>query len=266
MNIFLHEFRAYGKSTVIWSCSLAVLIILFLSLFPSFSQNVAELDMMMEGFPEVIRKAIGWSSQNTLASILNFYAWVFLYIVLCGSVQAMTLGTSIVSKEIREKTADFLLTKPVSRSKIMTAKLAAALAALVVTNLIYGIASNLMASLVHTGPYNHEIFLMISATLFFVQLMFLALGLFISVLLPKIKSVISFSLGTVFFFFIVNMISTSVGDKDIRYFTPFSYYDTTFIIENSSYEISFIIVGLLFVLAAIAASYFVFTKRDIPSV
>ncbi len=97
---------------------------------------------------------------------------MFAYITLCGSIQAMNLGTSMLSKEVRDKTADFLLTKPVSRSEIMTAKLLAALTSLVITNGMYLIISSIMASAVTSEAYSVKTFLMISITLFFIQLMF----------------------------------------------------------------------------------------------
>lgn len=262
MNMFLHELKAYRKSTIIWTCSLAALVILFLLMFPAFSKDAAEAKKLLEGVPEGVRKAVGLSLDNFF-SLLGFYSYVFAYIMLCGSIQAMNFGTSIVSKEVREKTADFLLTKPVSRTEIMTAKLLAVLTSLLITNVIYLIVAGIMASVVKTGPYSLKIFLMISVTLFFVQLIFMSLGVLVSVVVPKIKSVISVSLSTVFGFFIINMFDSVVGDKAIRYITPYKYFDSAYIIKNASYETSFVVVGIVFVIAAIGASYLVYAKKDI---
>jgi ABC-2 type transport system permease protein len=262
MNMFLHEMKAYRKSTIIWTCSLITLVVLFLSLFPSFSKEAQAFKEIMKGFPEPVRKAMGLSV-DSMSSILGFYSYMFLYTTLCGAIQAMNLGTSIVSKEVRAKTADFLLTRPVTRSKIMTSKLMAALTCLVITNVIYLLASSIMVSFVATEKYSYKIFFMISITLFFVQLMFLALGIIISVLIPKIKSVLPISLGTVFAFFIIGMFIATTGDDAMRYITPFKYFDANYIQKNSSYEVSFIIIGIGFIVAAITASYFVYSKKDV---
>jgi len=262
MNMFLHEMKAYRKSTIIWTCSLITLVVLFLSLFPSFSKEAQAFKEIMKGFPEPVRKAMGLSV-DSMSSILGFYSYMFLYTTLCGAIQAMNLGTSIVSKEVRANTADFLLTRPVTRSKIMTSKLMAALTCLVITNVIYLLASSIMVSFVATEKYSYKIFFMISITLFFVQLMFLALGIIISVLIPKIKSVLPISLGTVFAFFIIGMFIATTGDDAMRYITPFKYFDANYIQKNSSYEVSFIIIGIGFIIAAITASYFVYSKKDV---
>ena len=123
-----------------------------------------------------------------------------------------------------------------------------------------------MASIVKTEDYSYKIFFMISITLFFVQLMFLALGVIISVVVPKIKSVLPISLGTVFAFFIIGMFASTTGDDAMRYITPFKYFDTSYIIKNSSYEVSFIIIEIVFIIVAITASYFVYSKKDVHAV
>ncbi|ODA39499.1 ABC transporter permease subunit [Desulfosporosinus sp. BG] len=265
MNMFLHELKAYRKSTIIWTLALMALAILFLSMFPSFSREAEDFKKLLEGYPETIRRALGLSVEN-IGSILGFYSYIFLYISLVGAIQAMNLGTSIVSKEVRDKTADFLLTKPVTRSEIMTAKLLAALTSLVITNAVYLATAITMASLVETKEFNTKIFVLLSLTLLFLQLIFLALGTIISVLIPKIKAVLPTSLGSVFAFFIIGALASTTGDDALRYISPFKYFDFAYIVQNSRYESSFVIVAIAFIAVAITASYFIYSKRDIHAV
>ncbi len=265
MNMFLYELKAYSKSNIIWTCSLVVLVVLLLSMFPTFANEATEFIKLMEGFPESIRKAIGLSL-DSITSLLGYYSYSFTYISLCGAIQAMNLGTSIISKEVREKTADFLLTKPVTRKQIMTAKISAAISSLIITNIVYIASAYTMAILVKIEAFNIKTFFMISITLFFIQMIFLALGLLVSVIFPKIKSVISVSLGTVFTFFFIGMLSTTVGDEAIRYISPFKYFEASYIIQKGRYETSFIVSGVIFIIIAITTSYLVYSKKDIDAV
>lgn len=265
MNIYLHELREYRKSTLIWTGSLIAIVVLFMSMFPSFAKEADSFKQMLEGFPPEVLKAFELSV-DSITTLLGFFSYSFLYIKLTGAIQAMNLGTSIISKETREKTADFLLTKPVTRTTIVTSKLLAALTSLVITNIGFLAAALLMASVVKTEDYSVEVFLMISATLFFIQLVFLALGVLVSVIFPRIKSVISVSLATVFAFFIIGMIGSTLEDEKLRYFTPFNYFDNTYIVENSSYEWAYIYTGIAVVIIAIAASYVIYIKKDTHSV
>lgn len=265
MNIFLHELKAYRKSTIIWTLSLSALVLVFMSLFPSISKEIDEFKKVMEAFPEPVRQALGIEI-NTMGTILGFYSYTFVYLTLCGTIQAMIIGVSIISKEVREKTADFLLTKPVTRSKIVTSKILAAIVSLLITNVIFIAVASLVASQVKTEDYSVTLFFMISITLLFMQLIFLALGIVISVVFPKIKSVMAVSLGTVFSFFFIGMFASTTGEGAKRYLSPFKYFDTASIIENGSYEISFIIAGITIIIVSLVVSYIIYAKKDIHGV
>lgn len=266
MNMFLHELKAYRKSTIIWTCSLVALVMLFLSIYPAIAKDAADFKKMLANYPPALIKSLGFATLDSFFSLLGFYSVTLMYVLLCGSIQAMNLGTSIISKEVREKTADFLLTKPVNRVQIMTAKLLAVLISLVITNAIYIVAAGLMASAVQTQAFDYKIFFMISITVFFVQLMFMSLGFIVSVVFPKIKSVLPISLVTVFSFFILSMLSSTIGDTASRFLTPFKYFDLMYIIKNSAYEAPYMIVELLFIVITITASYIIYSKKDIHSV
>jgi ABC-2 type transport system permease protein len=92
------------------------------------------------------------------------------------------------------------------------------------------------------------------------------LGIIVSVMLPKIKSVLSISLGTVFAFFIMGALVSTTGDQTLRYFTPFKYFDFAYIVQNSGYESSFMIAAIGFIAIAITASYYIYSKSDIHAV
>lgn len=265
MNIFLHELKVYRKSMIIWSLSLLVIVVLFMSFYPSFAKDSEEFTKIMAGYPEPIRNALGVNLGNFF-TILGFYCFPLSFITLCGAIQAMNLGTGIVSKEVREKTADFLLTKPVTRRTVLTSKLLAAFSVLVITNIVYITAASIMAFQVKTDDFSFKLFIMLSLTMFFVQLIFLSLGIIISVVVPKIKSVLTVSLATVFAFYFLGMFTTTSAEEAKRYLSPFNYFDTAFIIKNKSFEASFLIAGAIIIILAIAASYFVYAKKDIHSV
>jgi ABC-2 type transport system permease protein len=265
MNIFLHELKAYRKSTIIWTVSLGLLVALFMLLYPAITKDVDEIKKLLEGYPEPVRKAIGMNL-NTLFSILGFYCYLLTFITLCGAIQAMNLGTSIVSKEVREKTADFLMTKPVTRKQILTSKLLAAVVSLLITNIIYFVVASSMAFHVKTDDFSFKTFVLLSLTIFFVQLMFLSLGIIFSVALRKIKSVLSISITTVFAFEFITMLITTAEEKANRYFSPLSYFDTAYIMEKSKYEVSFLLVGAAIIIIAVAVSYFIYSKKDIHAV
>jgi ABC-2 type transport system permease protein len=242
-----------------------LIVVLFLSFYPSFTKDMEGFKKLMEGYPVAIRKALGLNLEY-LFTILGFYCFPLSFITLCGAIQAMNLGTSIVSKEVQEKTADFLLTKPVTRTTVLTSKLLAALASIIITNIVYLAAASIIAFQVKTESFSFNVFFMLSLTLFFVQLIFLAVGIIISVSVPKIKSVLTVSLATVFAFYFLGMFSDTTGDQAKRYLSPFKYFDTAYIIKHASFEAAFLIAGAVIIIVATVASYVIYAKKDIHSV
>lgn len=264
MNIFFYELKAYRKSILIWSLSMAALAVMYILIYNNLGKDIEAFQNILKSLPEIVRKSLNMYVEG-ISNLVGFYSMIYVYVVLCGAIQAMNLGVSILSKEIRDKTADFLLTKPVSRKNVMTAKILSAVTSLMITNIIY-LSIVMLSTLSVKSDFDMVKLLMISVTILFVQLMFLAMGIIASVIIGKIKSVVSISLSTVFVFFIINMFGSVIGEDKVRYITPFKYFDPQYIIKNSSYESQFIVVGLLFVIVSIFASYFVYLKKDIHAV
>lgn len=265
MNIFLHELRSNLKSIVIWAFSLILLAVVFLGIYPAYADSGEEVKKLLAGFPPELLKALGFDL-GLIFSPIGFYSIIFSYIVLCGSIQAMILGISLISKEFTRKTADFLLSKPASRVKIMTAKLLSGVVSLLATDMLVLGITWLLIKLLIAEPFSLSSYLMLSATLFYVEMMFFALGILVAVIVQRIKSVIGVSVGIVFGFFAAGMVSSVYNDDKIRLLAPFKYYDPLKIIGESTYESIFIIINVLFVAGSIIVSYVIYDKRDIHSV
>ncbi len=266
MNMYRYEVKSLRKSAVIWTLSMLALAALYLSMYSSIVKDVEEFKQLLEGYPAMVRSMIGLNL-DYITSILGFYSFIFTFVILCGAIQAMNLGVSILSKESRERTADFLLVKPVSRASIVSAKLLAALTVIVFTNLIYITISSIMANLTKAEDFSFKLYLMINLTMFFVQVIFLAIGMLVSVFFKKIKNVLPISLGFVFGFYLIGALLVSdSSDKMERILSPFKYFDIIYIIEHASYESLYMIVGAAIVFTGIVASYIIYSKKDIHAV
>jgi ABC-2 type transport system permease protein len=186
--------------------------------------------------------------------------------MLGGAVQAMSLGITIISKEYRNKTADFLLSKPASRARILTGKLAAVLVSLLFTNAVFLTVAVVSALIFKSGDFDMGVFVMISLSMLFVQLVFAAMGFLTATLFHKIRSVLSVSLSAVFTFFIISLVQALLKEDFVNFLTPFKYFDSKYIIANHSYEPRFVITAVLVIAACIGTGYALYIKRDVHSV
>lgn len=260
--MFLHELKQYRRATIVWIISLIAGAGLYMSLFPSLAPQLDTMKKILSNYPKALLSALG-VGPNLFLSFAGFFSIIMAYIMLAMSIQAMNLGTGIVAKEEHNHTTEFLLAKPVNRIQVLTAKLLAALTILVVTNIFFVAA--MWAEIVILGNITIAVktFVLMTLTLFIVQLFFLGLGFLVSVTAPKIRSVLSISLSTVFAFYIIGVFESLIGSKAVRYITPFRFFDNQYIIEKGSYEFGFIGLEIVFLAVVIVAAYYFYSKRDI---
>lgn len=262
MNVFLRELRSHGRSTGSWVLNLSGILVAFMSLYPTFTQDVAVTREVFEQFPEVVTDALNISLASFF-TIYGFFGYLLGLTILAGSIQAMNLGVGIISKETSGKTADFLLSKPITRSRVVTAKLTAGLVLLIITNLVFASVAYLVARLMSEEGFSARTFLLMASTLFLVQLFFLGLGALLAVTIPRIKSVVAVSLPTVFGFYIVGVVGDVLAEDEAWFLTPFKYFETEYIIANSSLATAPLIVLGVFVAATIGLSYLIYVRTDV---
>lgn len=262
--LFLRELKQNRTTAIIWTVSLLAVVGLYLSLFPALSKQTETISKVLMNYPVAVREALGITA-TSYSTLKAFYAVMLGFITLAGAIQAANLGTALTSREERNQTAEFLLAKPIRRTTILTAKLLAAGTILLGTNIVYIGGTRLFIAA--TGvAIDTKIFLLMSLTLLLIQTFFLAFGFIISVSAKRIKSVLTVSLTSVFAFYIIGILDAVLGAKNIRYFTPFKFFDYAYIMKNSAYEWRYVILELVLVVGAMVAGYLVYNRRNIRSI
>ena len=123
--IFKKELKRNRKNTAIWTAIVVVFTALILSIFPSFSEMGEEMAKLMSSLPEEYAKALGMD-EETWSSIIGYYGTYYgIYIILLIGIFTASTGATIIGKEERDGTAEFLLTRPISRGSIVWTKLMA---------------------------------------------------------------------------------------------------------------------------------------------
>ena len=266
MNIFRQELKSLIRSILIWSSSMLVVIAAFMAVFPNFAGDAEALKMMMENYPKELLDAFGMSNVD-LATVAGYFSMTFLFVQLCAAVQASNYGFAALSAEDRERTADFLFTRPVKRTRIFTAKILAAVCAIVITNLILLPGSILLIDLFKGDKsYDKTIIYIILAGMPVFQLVFLFAGLLISLLVKKVRSVLSYSIGFTFFMYIISVFENIRGIGAVSYITPFKQFEPGTVVLTGGFDPVMIITGILMILISITAAYVMYIKRDIPSI
>ena len=265
-NIYLHEFRIRLKSVLVWSLATTGLILFFFSLFTVFIDQAELMKELLKRYPPQLLEAFGMTKMD-VSSVLGFYSLVFLFVQLCLAIQASNYGFGLVSIEESELTADFLLSKPVSRYQILTSKLLAAISSLTVTNLVVWAASLIAITLFREGhDYDFGLLILMLLSIVILQVSFLSLGLVISLLVKRVRSVTPFALGLGFGAYVLNAFGGMLGDVPIELLTPFKHLDAALMVQSGGYDLPLVILNISISIIAVAASYWLYNRRDIHAV
>lgn len=265
MNIYKHEFRMNLKSVITWSLAIALLIFVYLSIFPSFSLDAQLLNDTLASFPEELLIAFGMTDID-MSTILGFFGLVFLFVQICLAIQAANYGFSLVSVEERDLTADFLLAKPVGRTKILTSKLLAAFTGLTITNFAVWISSFVFLRKYSAGGQFETkpvVLLLLSIVLF--QLFFLTVGMLISLLVKRVRSVTPFSMALAFGMYVMNAFGGMIGEDTLEILSPFKHFEPNYILKNAAYNLPMAWISVVVIVISIAGSYILYLKRNIRS-
>ncbi|MDD3268511.1 MAG: ABC transporter permease subunit [Syntrophomonadaceae bacterium] len=262
MNIVLRELRANLKSLVIWCLAMVFLIAVGMVKYAGIEAVGQSANQLLNQMPAVIKSMLGMNELD-LTSISGYYGVFFLYFALLGGTHAVMLGALIISKEERDKTADFLFVKPVPRSKIITAKLAAVIINLAVFNLVTYFASVFFVAQYNRGESINDQIAYLMISLFILQLIFAAIGLGISGFAENAKKAASLS-TTVFLITFFLSAAIDLYDKIdfLKYFTPFKYFPVVEVMQGS-FNTFFLFLSTAIILACTAMVYVTFQKRDI---
>jgi ABC-2 type transport system permease protein len=265
MNIYKHEFKMHLRSVMIWSVSIAVLILVYLSAFSAVGAETDLLVEMMDNFPPELMIAFGMDNMDW-TSVLGFFPVVFLFTQVCLAIQASNYGFSLVSIEERELTADFLLAKPISRTKILTSKLLAVLTSLTITNVVVWISSFVVIDMVRDGAeYDTSALVMVLWTVVVFQLFFLSVGMLISLLVKRVRAVTPYSMALAFGMYVLSAFGGMLGDASMEIISPFKHFDPNYIIANLEYDLPLVMISVTVIVISIVASYLLYARRNIAS-
>jgi ABC-2 type transport system permease protein len=262
MNIFIRELKANLKSLVIWSVIIALLILVGVAKFSAYFNN-PEMLAILNALPAAVIDAMSLRAFN-LTTLSGFYGIMFIYFGLMGGIAAAMWGSDIISKEERDKTVEFSLVLPVSRSRVITAKALAALVNCIVFVLITWGVSYAAAQQFHPDPSFNKLLTLEMEGMFIIELIFLALGLLLGCAMKQFKRSGNIAIAIILGTYFLSVFSGMQANLDfLKYFSPFKYFDAGVIIHSGKLDPMYMLLSAAIVAVCVIAAYWVYNKRDL---
>ena len=229
MTLVRHELKQGRTAFIIWTAAIGFLLAVCVFLFPEMKGQMEDVSDMFSSMGS-FTAAFGMDRLN-FGTLIGFYA------IECGNVlglggafYASLCAVGILCKEEKERTAEFLLTHPVSRRRIITEKLAAVLIQITAMNLIvYAVSIGSITLVGETVPWKEIHLLHLAYYLLQLELAGICFGL--SAFMRKGSVGAGLGLAAVMYF--LNLIANIAESAEfLKYVTPFGYCEGADIVDN----------------------------------
>lgn len=267
-NLYRTELKRNRNSFIGWSISIVVLIFLGMAFYPLLMQEdmLKQITAFLENpFMKNMMTAFG-ADIDVWTNVLGFYSTRnAMFIMLIGSFYSILLAGRILAREEQEKTAEFLLAKPVTRLEVILSKLAVYLTYLLLLNVVVFVFGFLSLEIFKgDSRYSLKAFFIHWLYAVLLMLVFGAIGLFLSLLIKRGRSITSLSIGIIVGAYFIDILSrvTPSGDK-FGYLSPFKFVDQEILQPDYALVgwrvMYFLGISLVFV----ALSFILYRKKDI---
>ena len=260
MTLVKHELRQGKASLLIWTGAIGFLLAVCVFLFPEIKGQMGDVSDVFASMGS-FTAAFGMDRLN-FGSLIGFYA------IECGNVLglggaffAALCAVGILSKEEKERTAEFLLTHPVSRIRVITEKLMAVLVQIFAMDIvIFAVSVGSMAAIGEEIPWKEVSLMHLSFFLLQVELAGICFG--ISAFLRK--GSVGIGLGVAIMMYFLNLVANMAEVAEfLKYITPFGYTEGADIVTNGCLDGTKVLLGMGYGAIGIAAAYWRYTKKDI---
>lgn len=260
MTLTKHELRQSSRTLAIWTAAIGFLLAICIFMFP-------EMKGEMDGVSEMF-SSMGSFTEAFGMDRLNFGTLIGFYAVECGNILglggaffAALIAVAALAKEEKEHTAEFLLTHPVSRRRVITEKLAAVLLQILIMNaIIFGVSVISVAMIGEEIPWKE--IAMLHLAYFLLQLELAGICFGISAFLRR--GSLGIGLGIAIMMYFLNLIANiSDGAEFLKYITPFGYAEGADIVTDVSLNVRLVLPGMIYMVIGIAAAYWKYEKKDI---
>jgi len=261
-----HELKTGFKPFIFWMLGLAFLTLGGMFKITGFdATSGVDINVLFAQFPRIILAMLGISNVD-IQTLGGFYSVLENYVLIITAIFAIYLGSHAVSREMIDKTYEFIFTKPRTRTTILFTKLLTAfvyLFAFCLFNLLFSFAALRLYGIENTISLTIVYYALASLI---VGLIFFSLAAVLSASFSRSEMGMKLSNAVMIVVFILSVFFDLEENPGlIQLFTPLRYFTARDLIAGH-FDLVYLAVSLGLSAIFILFAFAVFKRKDLKAV
>jgi ABC-2 type transport system permease protein len=263
-SVIKWEIRSRRWSVLWWTVGIMAFNAINISVYPSFRDQAAQYDQIFSQMPQAMRNM--FSDTGEFMSPVGYLSSQIFYMLLplLLSILCIGLGSSLIAREEQNKTIELLLSRPISRGKLLLGKLLAGFGITLVVGTAAGILTATMVSLV---GFDGITFASVVATTMYTMLLCILFGMVAFALtatgtLGRCASIAIASLVAVTGYVITSLDKTVDWLRFPAKLFPYHYFKPAEFLSGN-YNLKPAACFAAVIIGLVVASWVAFRRRDI---
>jgi ABC-2 type transport system permease protein len=265
LDVLAFEARRRLRAVLALSAVLGLLIFLTVGLFPTLEGASEALEVYLETLPEDARRAFvgDVDTITTIEGYLVSQLYQTAWLLLLGVYYAYA-GASLIASEVENRSIEFLLIAPLSRTRIVAGKFAALVPSVLAVNVLTMVLVD--AALLSIDETVDGVNLALVHAFSIPYLLSCAgVGLVFSVRFDETRRAQTLAIGTIFAMFILDNLTFDTDFEWLGAIAFSRYYDPGDLLVDGLVEFGDVAALLVAVLLALMAAAELFERRDVTA-
>ncbi len=261
-HVFCRELRANLKGLLLWLAALTAFAAIGFFEYGGIAAADEGINALFDLMPRMVRVMFGMGALP-IHTPEGYYVCMFFWLCLMTFTHASLLGATLLSKEERDKTAEFLFVRPLSRARVVQGKMLAG-AVNVLFMALTAWAVTLWIFLPQTGGRTLAAGIHLSMLgMLACQLVFFSVGMLGAAALRTHQQATLFAAGFVVATYLISVLLEMAGTLDfLNFLSPFRYFYAVGVLERGL-SLPYLLWSAALTAAAAALSVRRFSARDL---
>lgn len=259
VNIIKFQFKKSILSLIVWLSIAILLSIVYVSIYPTFRDAAGELEALLSTYPPAMLESMNIDLAN-IAAIEGYYPMVIGFISLVSFAFAATNTLKVFCMEYKNKSVEFLMAKPRTRTTFFNAKMLTVLLLNTTYFVLLSIFNYLLINVLTDMTIKN--FMLLQSSIFIIMILSTFLTSVLAVRFSKIRGYDGVGFIIAFGFYAISILSAVLDDVKLAYISIYGMFDFNEILSDG-YNITTLAILALICIGLYVVSLTIYKRKDV---